>query len=469
MVSSKALIGVVLMVLSSFLLLTFFSHPNADDFCKAAEVHQIGLLASMIHVYHTWSGRYVAEGLLRLFPLSVELIKDYWVGPFSIFVLLGGGIWAFVKGVFGQRLGYLETSYFALLFFALYLAGAPNLYELLYWNAASFTYQLGNISLLVLVAFALWAEGRSSSGLLLSSISCAFLAIVATGTNEISICILLLVVAVGAIVSFRRKSSARYVWVTIMVVTVVTGAFSLMAPGNQVRALTLPHRGQLLSSMYRASTLGFETLLQWSSSLALWAASLLLIPTIQVILSDTLKYERPSAGILFFPLLWVGTIVGIFFSGFYATGAAPQPRVVNVAYLVFLIGWMFNWALVLLYLQNDLSGAHALPVSIAGMAKLALMIALLTSANFQSANSDLFRMVKLQEFFRVRYSLIDEATLRSDSELIVPKVRYPFHSLWEDELKEDPSYWANRCWATYFDLRSISLGNAVTPRLSNAR
>jgi hypothetical protein len=119
-------------------------------------------------------------------------------------------------------------------------------------------------------------------------------------------------------------------------------------------------------------------------------------------------------------------------------------------------------------LQNDLSDAQAWPVSIAGMAKLALMIALLTSVNFQSANFDLFRMGKLQEFFRVRYSLIDEAKLRFDSDLIVPRVRYSFHSLWEDELKEDPSYWANRCWVGYFNLKSISLGNTVTPRLSNS-
>lgn len=465
LVHSKPLGCVLLLVLLSFLSLTFYSHPNADDFCKAAEVRQFGLVGSMIHVYFSWSGRYVAEGLLRLFPLSVELIKDYWVGPISIYILLGGAFWAFVKSVFGQRLGRLETGYVALIFFALYLSGAPNVYEVLYWNAASFTYQLGNASLLVLIAIAIRAEGYSPKGLILASIACAFLAMITTGTNEIGIFILLLVAAIGSITSCRLNSPARSVWVTTVVVTVVTGAFSILAPGNQVRAMTLPHRGKLLSSMYHASTLGFETLLQWSSSLALWAASLLLIPVIQVILSEAIKSERPPMGILIFPLLWAGAILGVFFTGFYTTGAAPQPRVVNVAYLIFLIGWMFSWAIVMFYLQGNLSSVQVLPRSILGMAKLALIIALLTSANFRSAHADLSRMGKLQEFFRIRYALIDEARSRAENDLIVPGARYAFHSLWEDELKDDPSYWANRCWASYFNLKSISLGNAVSPRL----
>lgn len=465
MTYNKLLACVLVLVLSSFLSLTFFSHPNADDFCKAAEVRQMGFFGSVDHVYHTWSGRYFAEGLLRLFPLALELINDYWVGPFSIFALLGGSIWAFVKSVFGQRLGYTETGYLALLFFALYLSGAPNLYEVLYWNAASFTYQLGNVSLLVFIAIALRVQGRSPKRLTLAGIACALLAMVTTGTNEISICILLLITTIGTIASFRVNSSARFVWLTTLVVTVMTGAFSLLAPGNQARAMTISHRGKLLSSIYHGTTLGFESMLLWSSSLALWAASIILIPAIQAILSDAIKNERPSVGMLLFPILWIGTILSVFFIGFYTTGAAPQPRVVNVAYLLFLMGWMFSWALVSLYLRKDGGGTQALPDSIAGMARLALIIALLTSTNFRFANADLFRMGKLQEFFKVRYSLIDEAKVRSETDVIVPRVRYTFNSLWEDELKEDPSYWANRCWAGYFNLRSISLGNAVTPRL----
>jgi hypothetical protein len=352
------------------------------------------------------------------------------------------------------------------LFFALYLSGAPNLYEVLYWNAASFTYQIGNISLLLLVAIALRAEGGSPKCLILAGIGCTLLAMVTTGTNEISICILLLITSLGSIFSFRSNSAVRFVWLATLIVTVMAGAFALSAPGNQARALTIPHQGKLLRSVYYGTTLGVESMLQWSSSLAVWAAAIVLIPTIHGILSDAIRQKRSTVGMVVFPVVWIGTILGIFFVGFYTTGAAPQPRVVNVAYLVFLIGWMFGCALLASrYLQTDGSGAQVLPNSIASMAKLALIIALLTSTNFKLANADLFRMGKLQEFFQVRYSLINEAKLRSESDVIVPRVRYTFNSLWEDELREDPSYWANRCWAGYFNLKSISLGSTVTPGL----
>jgi hypothetical protein len=283
-------------------------------------------------------------------------------------------------------------------------------------------------------------------------------AVLAVGTNEITLVILTLVCLAGSGISIVRRSPRGPFWFTLLAVTTIGAIVSITAPGNYVRMLlgNPTNSGRFLWSLYHSIFYGGQTILSWSNSLSLWAVSVLVVPAFLWKWRSSIVDMRRSIWLVVIPLVWLSIFFASFFPVFYATGKAPDMRVLNVTYLFFMIGWFVSLACIVAGLWP-----HAIrQTSDQGLARsgalVALAIGALSAANFQHVIMDLRRIDKISGFISHRYSLIAEAKRIGRPDLLVPPVHYWAFALWEDNLTEDPNYQWNTEQAKFFGLKSLA-------------
>ena len=76
-------LALLLLMISPFVILFFYSHPQSDDYFFAIKVNELGVFDFVKELYLTWSGRYFAMFLGALNP---------WVFG-SLFVFTASGVY----------------------------------------------------------------------------------------------------------------------------------------------------------------------------------------------------------------------------------------------------------------------------------------------------------------------------------------------------------------------------------------
>jgi hypothetical protein len=460
------LLLISLCVLMTFGALSAFAFPSADDFCYAVKARALGFVGAQRDMYFTWSGRYSASAAISAFVLAGGLQRFYPHAAVLVLLLTAAAFVALLLALGWPKYPLRILLAGSLALCVQFIAGLPDVAQAVYWVAGSFTYQLGNVFLLLLLALVAQQERGAASGWLVPGLRFAagsILALVAVGENEVTLVCTLIVLATCAALAWLWQRRTIWFLTSLLAVAIVGALISVLAPGNMVRAASLSTDGMIRPSAWLAVSLFLPwTLLRivyWLSNPALWASAFLLV----VITWDDAKSILQREGDfdrrwLIVPACWAGLLFILNGVGFLVNRYPLPERAESVVLLAFLIGWYPS--VVVLYHRF----LPAWPPSFSHFAMrwaLALLVVGLVGApNVVEAFKDVYRGYRYHREMSARLALISESKARGNHGLEVPSISRPPRTLFATELTTDTSNFRNSCTAGYYGLPWIRLGDS---------
>ncbi len=298
---------------------------------------------------------------------------------------------------------------------------------------------------------------------LFSGLAAACCALVATGANETSMLLALLILGVGTLASIRLGRPAAGLWAKLTAIALAGSIAAVFAPGNFARMDVLDSTGMLRPSLWGAAVLYLPwvglRMAYWLSNAGLWAAAaLLFVSTHSRVHSALFRNSNFDRRWLAVPLAWLGGLLVLNLLGFVVNRYPLPERAESVVYLLFLLGWFPTALIVGHYLLGNNpapSGQLAQPLLVAVLA-----ISLAGSPNVFEVYKDSYRGYRYWKEMQARFSTLELARNGADRNAVVASISRPPRSLFATELATDPANFRNACMAAYFGLQSVRLGNA---------
>lgn len=331
-------VAALIFILTPFLVLSFFSHPSfIDDYCFATKTMEQGLINAFLEWYNGWTGRYSLCFIMSINPLVFHSFFMCQVLLFSLIALFPLLLFFLVKTILPN---YHLSVYLSItaLFTGLYFYQLPSVNEGLYWMTGAFAYQLPNVCLLLLLIL-LTKQYASSKKRILSLLSSVFLVIILVGTNEISMAtffVFMTLIFVRPIVTQKKIYNNLLLLLSI---TVICSLVVIYCPGNKSRGELFPLSHNVWQAV-KMTVLGFGYYsLKWSIMTCITVTLLIYTISKEKMEQNKLKLYVPfKISLLFFlTILFIG-----FFVPAWATGQMPNPRAINVLYLIFLLGVFYH-------------------------------------------------------------------------------------------------------------------------------
>lgn len=456
---------IALAVVFVYVMLGFYAHPSADDYCMAHGVHQSGLIPHLVHHYVEWSGRYASNTFYALFGM----LFGYGDGYRLLALLMVVGLFVSVLYLLATVLAVRMTSPVLLLvstgFLMIYLTGMREPAGSLYWSAGALTYQTANMLLLLQLALTirLFNNRLQAAKRYQLMTSLTVVLVMGIGTHETNIAMVLLLVFVAMLFSLIKASQLKIYWLVMLVLALICIAIVFLSPGNLAREATFPMRHDWLHAINGSISSGLQVMGYWLSSPLLWFSTIA-----WGILSPGLLREDSRLPAITLPVL---VITGLFtllipvvlqFPAWWAMGGYPPARTVDWIYFVFLISWFTFTTCVVVYLHQSESLSLKTDTKqtaiLVGVAPLLLVVLLAMNGRFYQATGDLFRYASpYKAYMDQRMQTIDRALVHGQLKLAVPEYTgtYP-RSIVYNDIRYDPRDWRNVCYADYYGLEGIS-------------
>lgn len=448
-----------------FFLLTQYAHPSADDFCYASLFRREGFWNHIKGEYLGWKGRYTAIFFTAVYHKVGGMLATYGFALFALLTLLFAAIYVFARSLIEAVASRTRTLVLALGLAALYLGTMPNVPAGLYWIDGAFQYQLGNIFLLLSVAalFSLYRTGAKVS----AGLACVLI-FLAVGTTEIVMIALAVLVGILAFNRIVVHGRQRLSWSLVVIVTLVSTALLMLAPGNAVRAeLGSTNTGQFWFSFSHAWFYAGETLASWLANPVLWLATAAFIPVaLRLVYLDGIRKEanwlRSLVALCLGPaLIWL-----ILFGVWWGAAMNPPGRALNTIYMVFLAGWfagVLELVAVVARHRPLIFTERVFPGSLR-LASLALIVLfagfLLLQSHARIALADLiYRAPAYDQAIKNRYARIaaekQSAGPGGRPAMTFRRLTDPPQVLMYTDIQPDGGNWRNSCFARYFGLDAV--------------
>ncbi len=213
----------------------------ADDFCTLGSLRELGFFGSQAYWYLHWSGRFA-------FTFFVNLAEA--AGPWVVPLLPAVTLLALAAGVGGSldpwltrrlgRIGHLAAWVVALLVVFETLAGAPNLYQSLYWQTGVLTYLAPLVLGSLYAAWLMARLGDSHSGWGALGLSATAMLVTAAFSELVgSVMVAALAGSLVLVWLLIPKSSSRAAALRLLAAglggAVIGYVIMAAAPGNAVR------------------------------------------------------------------------------------------------------------------------------------------------------------------------------------------------------------------------------------------
>jgi hypothetical protein len=290
------------------------------------------------------------------------------------------------------------------------------------------------------------------------------------GFNEtIAVPVLLTVFVFAALASWRQR---RAVGVEVVLAVSVGCALAFSASGNSERMAS----GGLVSPGLVPSVVGVlkfmpYCLVIWLGNGVLVVVTILLIPLFaRLARLPSLPINRLVRYPLLLTLLIPAFLAAGLFPSFWATGALPPPRALNLLYICFIANWMLaTYAWVHYFVQQ--SATTAPPLRLPGFVRWTLL-AWLPFTYFNDYNHRLLPGYRLStnNSFTAYRDLLSGAAARYDAQLtaryrflqttplaqptVAPLTDPPLTLLFSD-ITTNPTDWSNLAYADFFKKKSI--------------
>jgi len=453
----------MLAVVGVFFALSFYAHPQTDDFCEATDVRELGVAGTITHRYATWTGRYfyilVEANVVR----HLDLTRGFWaVGVVTLSLLLLS-VFALVRSVTRGALTRWHAAGLSLGMVSLYLSLLPKPAHAFYWLTGAATNQLALITLLLAFALLLRDPRAMSRGGRIASTAAAALCVAASvGSYDTTMLMLLGLLLIGTVIAFIARDARRWPWLVALVAGLIGAAAVMLAPGNGVRGAMF-EKAPLLQAVDYSLTNALKWLVPYLLSPAVLVAALLFLPAGWA-LSRKLRAMtggrcRWTLGLL---PLWGVMIVCAWLPAQYMMQGNPPPRTLNPVSMFVLVG-VFASIVVVLAQKPDGGGERggaangfAMPRGVLAAGRVALAVVLLTQGNGNTALIQLKGEARAYDrAMQDRYTTIRDAKARGETSVQVPPSPALPTLLIHKELSADPLDYPNWAAARYWELERI--------------
>ncbi len=455
----EAVCGVIAgAAVTPYFFLALFTHPGTDDFCHIATVHQNGYLRNQINWYYEWSGRFFATAAFSLWGLATNLRMYYFVGLFVLTALFFA-TWLFVRTLSPSetsgRILFRTLSVFAVLVLAM---PVPN--QTIYWLSGAFTYQLGNVVFLLLLATLLRSQAHPRPAVWRPAIA-VFLSVAAVGANESNLAVVVPLLAVGAVWHrFRRRD-----WTMSLIAALIAAIVVLASPGNAIRSADYPMAHQLSLTLLESMKGGVSYVVARLFSLTGLSGLILVLPW--AVSLNAHWNERSDRGRAWsmLALAWILLFPAVLAPAWWGLGEASPERAMSVPLVVFIAGGLALVAPALAQLGVFRSLAHMRWLRVIAVATLAY--GLWSEGWIQLAIRDIAQG-NAARYHRDQVNRLAQVDAyverRVETPLVEPIASSIALSIATVDIGPDPKDWINACYADFYGFREIALVPSQNPK-----
>ena len=454
----------VVVILVPLVALATFNHPSpTDDYCFTNTVLNYGFWQAQQFYYDGWTGRYFHNFIVHTNPLVIGWYGGYKIYPIVFLALILLGFYALANQWLHRSFGVMGKLALTSGLFVGFMVTLPGLPEYLYWYTGWASYGLSSVLFLLLLA-TLMAHQRRGFGVQPGYLLIESLLVTAIiGSSEMTMVLVLSVlglILLGELIQRRRVSVTT---VVLLVVSAVSCYYLFKAPGNAIRMGGNPHSSDLKLTITSSLRFAAVYFVQQALRTPWLPLSVLYLP-----MAWQLVNRRVPPYLRLHPLLGlaygVATVLALISLHFYGVGIPPIPRLINIVNLTFWLCWLYVLTLGLAFFRDRIHPERLLP-HLRPEAILLLVWAAVAAAFgpvLPLAYGDWLsgRAAAYDRAMQNRYALL--ARPNSPVTLLDPLPNYPA-SLFLEDIHTDPNHLWNRCWADYFDKKTVILSGDANP------
>ncbi len=461
--------GLFLVAYLPLLVLSAHNHPSAaDDYCFADTALQYGFWQAQKFYYDGWTGRYFSNMLVHGSPLVWGWYDGYRLIPALAATGLLLATYALISELLAGQPTRLKLLLTGLWFFLLMLA-LQSTVEAFFWTAAVAAYTIPTaLTLYLLVVVIRWYRlPQTGLNRPLTAVLAAFLVFAVVGSGETNLVLLVLILL--SLLAYRLLADQKLdpFLAGLVVVSLVSSWLLFRAPGNSIRMGGNDHSGHFIGSFLGSFQWLARSAAIWFLKTPILPLSLLWIPLALRLIKQgspaRVLYQLPAGLIwpILLTLLYIGLLAALIFPSYYGIGLPPSFRVMNVVYLVFLLGWFYLltvWVGVAVrwgWLGSFTPAVWMLALSVVWLGGSVLM-----SSTLRTIYLDLWsgNAARYDEAMNQRHQQLLAAppTNRPDTLRLTAVPVHP-PTLFIEDMTANPKHWWNRCQASYYGHKAIIL------------
>lgn len=456
-----AMIVAIFAILAMFVALSFYAHPQTDDFGGYDDVRDFGIAQNIVHVYETWTGRYFYILVEASIISQMDLIEDFWLVGLCTMAVLLLSMFALVRTVTRGSASRLSAAGLTLGLFTLYCVTMPTPARGFYWLTGATTNQL--VLILIFLAFALLLRDPTPMGKFKRAaliIASSLLISAAIGTYDNTLPMLDGILLGATAVALACRNPRRLQFSIVFIVALISSAVVLLAPGNDERAAHFV-KAPLSQAIDFAITNSLKWMIPFLLSPVVLVASLLFLPTGWRIG----RRLREIAGgrprwMLLVVALWALMIICSWFPAQYLMGGNPPPRTLNTTSMFLLIGLFGSIAVFCAQVPDTQKRELHLPPGLLAAARFVFAAVLLTQGNGNAALVQLkSEAPAFDAAMHERYDIIRQAKAKGETDIVIPPLPV-CPSLLLNEHKDitpDPLDYPNFAASRYWEVKSIRI------------
>lgn len=338
----KIVTGIAIMVLIASIIpilwISQYLHPFGDDYVFGAEVYKIwnethsfpaciqAAWNVAMTMYHTWQGTYSACFLMALQP---GVFGQYWLGPIILLFCLAGSTYTLLYMVMRKLLhsSKLEYLFVSTLFVLMTIQFTWSYYDAFFWyNGAMYYTLFYSLSLTLASLLICYQQVDSKSKKAIIGGASIILSIIIAGGNFVSGLGMGAILFVAIIIMKLEQKKWPNFYMTILAIYGIAFLFSVLAPGNAFRQVTIESKPNIITAFFMAIGKSFEFLSD-TLSITQFLMIALLAPTIAKMASNSrFKFSHPWLCII----ITVTLYSSFFFAHCYAMGTRGPGRVQNI-------------------------------------------------------------------------------------------------------------------------------------------
>ncbi|MFH1319331.1 MAG: DUF6056 family protein, partial [Bacteroidota bacterium] len=454
--------GSLFAIIIPYIVLSFFSHPIADDFSYAYKKINWGLYEAYKNEYLFWNGRYFANLLVLLNPISFSWFTGYKLIPVFLILLTFFSFYFFISAITNKIITGIKLVIFSLLLTLLYIFQMPTVVEGFYMYTGSTTYQLANVLALFQISLIIhFLYKRYFINKIFHILISLVLLFIVIGCNEVIMLIMLAFYFIVFLISIYLKSQQKYLWLFYLAFAICCSLIVILSPGNAFREAHFPDNHQLFYSIFFTLLQTFRFSFDWISNIPFIFTSILFIP-ISLKLVKKVKIFKKQFYIhplLFSCFLFIILFLCIF-PPYWSTCILGQHRTVYTAYFFFIILWFINLSAWVNYYSNKkvLQSFRIYPKLYIALISLTILSAA-TTKNGYHAFLDIFygKAVAFDKEMNARYETLKNANSSNIEKCVLKPINNKPATLFFLDITPNHKHWLNTGYAQYFDIKEVHL------------
>lgn len=443
------IIGLLTLMVGMLFYISFFNCPSvADDYCFATTARNYGFWTAQKMYYNGWTGRYFSNFLFHLNPLYFSDSRvPFTVIPIILVIVFILNTYFLIRLILKDSALQSQSLYIAFAFVALYFYQIPSVVENFFWMIGTYTFISGNMLMLFVNLLLRYYKNKNKT-MLFVIISLLFFLIL--GSSEVSMFSATLLIASIAFYKFIKYRKLFKLESILFILAAIGNLIVIKAPGNAIRNT---EKREIWGTLVENLKVSLEFLYEWTFDsplfLIITAAYLVLLFGTNVNLHLP-KFPVWYSWLTFFAIFYVG-----FIPTSYGMGDVPPPRILNLIYLIFLMGWFFNITNTAAILHLKLENKFVLPVGL--LLTLFSLIVLYQNHNLREMYRDI-KYKKVNAYLEEYQERVELLSQDIPQVVLKPYQTKPF-SLYTEDIYPDPKHLWNQCLGNYYNNKVIYLEN----------